>query len=86
MGECLACGLPEAQAPELLAPLSDADSETYFIRQPFSQTEIKQAIAACHICCVGAIRYAGRDKKIIKELGDEFCDYRITAYGDLALN
>jgi hypothetical protein len=33
-GECLACTLPEKEAPDLLVPLDEANSDTYFVRQP----------------------------------------------------
>ncbi len=34
VGDCLACGAPEAAAPELLSSMSHEDSDTYFICQP----------------------------------------------------
>ena len=34
MGECLACEAPEAEAPDLLAPLTGGNYTTYFVRQP----------------------------------------------------
>jgi hypothetical protein len=33
-GGCTACGAPEAEAPTLLAPLTDDNLDTYFVRQP----------------------------------------------------
>src|SRR5687767_12841717 len=68
-GQCLACTLPETQAPTLLAPLDDGNSDTYFVRQPESDDEIHQACNAAETCCVDAIRYGGKDPKIIRRLG-----------------
>jgi hypothetical protein len=33
-GECLACEMPEKEAPTLLAPLDDQNSDSYFTTQP----------------------------------------------------
>jgi len=33
-GECLACEAPEFEAPNLLAPLTNGNNTTYFVRQP----------------------------------------------------
>lgn len=78
-GECLACSLPEQEAPDLLAPLDDANSDTYFVRQPETPEEIRRACDAAHVCCVSAIRYAGTDPEIIRLLGnsEEHCDNRL---------
>ena len=64
-GECLACSLPEQEAPDLLAPLDDANSDTYFVRQPETLEEIQKACDAAHVCCVSAIRYGGSDPEIV---------------------
>src|SRR5438045_539957 len=78
-GECLSCRVPEAEAPDLLAPFDDnnPDSETYFVRQPQTEEEIERACKAAEVCCVDAIRYGGKDPKIIKRLGPEYCDYDV---------
>ena len=76
-GKCLACGTPEAEAPELLAPLEGDNYDTYFIRQPQSGAEIEQACRAAEVCCVSAIRYAGTDSRILARLSNnpEYCDH-----------
>jgi hypothetical protein len=75
-GECLACALPEAEAPECLAPLDDDNYHTYFRRQPTTEQEIEHACAAALVCCVAAIRYGGNDPAIIQRLGnrEKYCD------------
>ena len=75
--DCLACGAPEAEAPELLAPLTDDNLETYFVRQPQTPAEVELACRAAEVCCVSALRYAGRDPGIIRRLGNrpEYCDH-----------
>lgn len=76
-GDCLACGAPEAEAPELLAPLTDGNYDTYFAKQPTTADEIEQACRAIEVCCVAALRYGGTDPAIIRRLGNtpEYCDY-----------
>jgi hypothetical protein len=84
-GECMACGAPEAEAPELLAALSDIDLDTYFVRQPATAAEVEHACRAAEVCCVAAIRYGGRDPSIIRRLGNtgECCDVVIAEDGKL---
>ncbi len=85
-GECTACGLPEDEAPELLAPLDEGNSDTYFIRQPRNAEEIEKAISALEICCVEALRYGGKDKSILKRLDSSLCDYKINIFGKVVPN
>jgi hypothetical protein len=73
-GDCLACGVPETEAPDLLAPLSDANFDTYFVRQPVTAAEIDRACNAVEVCCVDALRYCGTDPQIRKRLGRDACD------------
>jgi hypothetical protein len=61
--ECMACGAPEAEAPELMAH-DDTASSCYFVRQPRSAEELSRAIAAVHASCCGAVRYGGDDRLI----------------------
>lgn len=77
IGECMACGAPEAEAPDLLAPLSADDNETYFVRQPETPEDIGRACRAVHVCCVAALRYGGTDPAVLKRLGNrvEYCDH-----------
>ena len=76
-GECMACGAPEDEAPDLLADLRDDQLETYFIRQPSSPAEIERACRAAQVCCIDAIRYAGSDPDILRRLGnsEQYCDF-----------
>ncbi len=82
-GDCLWCGAPEAEAPDLLAPLTKENSDTYFIRQPLTPDEIECACCALSVCCAAALRYGGKDKAIIQRLNDdpEFCDFVIDSDG-----
>ncbi len=75
-GTCLACGAPEDEAPELLAPLTDENYDTYFIRQPSTPEEAEKACRAIEVCCVAALRYGGQDTAIIRRLGNRpaYCD------------
>jgi hypothetical protein len=84
-GQCLSCGAPEAEAPTLLAPLTDTDPDTYFLRQPETAEEFEQACSAIEVCCVDALRYGGRDPKILARLANTgCCDYSTNERGLLA--
>jgi hypothetical protein len=76
-GECMACGAPEVEAPELLAPLEGENFDTYFVRQPETPDEVERACRAVESCCVSALRYGGTDPEIIRRLGNdpEHCDH-----------
>src|SRR5262245_7696390 len=75
-GTCLACEAPEAEAPDLLAPLGHGNYTTYFVRQPETAAEIERACLAAIVCCRSDLRYGGTDPRIITRLGNhpEFCD------------
>jgi uncharacterized protein (TIGR02996 family) len=75
-GTCLACEAPEAEAPDLLAPLGSGNYTTYFVRQPETAGEIERACGAAKVCCMSDLRYGGTDPRIIAQLGNspEFCD------------
>jgi hypothetical protein len=70
MGGCLACEAPEAEAPDLLAPLTGGNATTYFMRQPETSEETERACRAIEVCCVMDLRYGGTDRAIIKRLGN----------------
>lgn len=67
-GRCLSCNVPEEEAPTLLAPLTETNSDTYFVKQPETEEEIEQACCAIEVCCVDALRYGGQDPKILARL------------------
>lgn len=85
--ECLQCEAPEAEAPELLAPLNDTNLDTHFVRQPSTPDEIAHACMAARVCCVSALRYGGKDREIIDQLNNdpEVCDYIAMRDGSLRL-
>lgn len=51
-GECLSCTLRESEAPSLLAPLDEENSDSYFVRQPATVEETEMACRAALVCCV----------------------------------
>ena len=79
-GECLFCGIPEAEAPDLLAELNDDNLETYFVRQPKNADEVERAAKAIEACCFSTLRYGGEDDSIIDRLGNDpaVCDYVVS--------
>ena len=75
---CLACALPEAEAPTLLSDDEEA-CDTFFVRQPETPEEVEAACNAIEVCCTEALRYGGKDRKIIARLGNDpaYCDYNL---------
>jgi len=67
-GECLACGAPAHEAPELFVPLDGDNYETYFVRQPVTSEEVERVCRAAERCCVEAVHYADQDAAIIRRL------------------
>src|SRR5438128_1568777 len=68
-GACMACGMPEREAPELMG--HDARGHCYFRRQPSCDEERERALLACVVSCCGAVRYAGSDPQVFRRLGSE---------------
>jgi hypothetical protein len=73
----MACGAPEAEAPELFAPLEGENCDTYFVRQPATPDEVERACRAAQVCCLNAVRYGGDDASVIRRLGNcpDYCDH-----------
>jgi hypothetical protein len=67
--ECITCGAPEAEAPSLIRH-DDEHGSCYFYRQPDSADDTYRAIRALAVCCVGAVRYAGKDPDILRRAAD----------------
>jgi ferredoxin len=67
--ECITCGAPEAEAPSLIRH-DDEHGSCYFYRQPDSADDTHRAIRALAVCCVGAVRYAGKDPDILRRAAD----------------
>ena len=77
VGHCLACGLPEGEAPDLLAPLADQHHTTYFARQLETPEEVERACRATEVCCVDDVRYGGTDPAILARLHPGVCDHEL---------
>jgi hypothetical protein len=76
---CITCEAPYNEAPDLMAHDDEGDyPHCYFKRQPETPEEVERAVMAYHVSCVQAVRYAGRNPKIIRrfrELGSgNSCD------------
>ena len=82
-GECIACCLPEAEAPDLIGFRDDGEGQydfgCFFKKQPETQEELIRAFNAMAINCVATLRYAGTDPLILRCLREmgmaEQCDY-----------
>jgi hypothetical protein len=77
---CIACGAPEAEAPDLIEHSKFKYGHCYFKKQPETEDEIERAINAIAASCISGLRYGGTDEKILKriyEIGEgEQCDHR----------
>jgi hypothetical protein len=76
---CLKCEAPYDMAPDVMAHAEEGvDPHCYFKKQPETPEEVERAVMACYVSCVRAVRYAGKNPKILKrfrELGRiDFCD------------
>ena len=67
----MACGAPEAEAPDLMTHDEDYYDSCYFKRQPSTPKETMQAVNACLVSCCGAVRYDGNNPEILRLLGEK---------------
>jgi hypothetical protein len=75
-GDCIACGAPWAEAPDIVEHTQD--NHCYFKKQPETEAEMDQAIRALGVSCIAALRYGGSDESILKRLHEngmaDLCD------------
>lgn len=69
---CICCDAAPSEAPDLLT--YDETIHCYFKKQPETEEELSQAINACSVSEVCAVRYAGNNPKILKRLDKDCCD------------
>ena len=67
-GMCMTCGMPEAEAPDLVA--GTLEGHCYFKKQPTTPEELERAIGAMVVSCCGAVRYAGNDPAVISRIDE----------------
>lgn len=67
-GECITCGAPEAEAPDLIEHQKGEYGHCYFKKQPETEDEINRAINAVAVSCISGLRYRGIDENILKRL------------------
>lgn len=77
-GDCMACGAPQHEAPGLIE--HTADGRCCFKRQPQTEEELDQSLGALAVSCIGALRYGGREERILKRLHENgmeaLCDHQ----------
>ena len=59
---CIACCLPEVEAPDLMG-YDEENESCYFKRQPVTRDETKRAFHAISVSCCGAVQYDGASPK-----------------------
>jgi hypothetical protein len=68
-GCCVACGIPEATAPELFS--RDSESHCFVKRQPANEHEVDRMLLTMIRSEVGCIRYAGTDERVTRRLAEQ---------------
>lgn len=63
--ECITCGAPEHEAPDLIRTKNDG---CCFFRQPVTPDEHRQAARAIWVACCGAVRYKGDNPEVPREV------------------
>ena len=71
---CLACGVPEAIAPDLVAHLEEPYWHCYWKKQPETPEELDKAIKILKAQELDCHRYGGSDQSILKRLPRQCCD------------
>lgn len=74
--ECMACGVPQYVAPELVEWELDSEGRPdhcFFCKQPETAMELIHAVKAIEGSCCGAVRYRGSDPEIIQKLKEARC-------------
>lgn len=66
--DCIVCGVPQAEAPDLIDHSKLVQGVCYFKKQPETPEEIKRAINAMSVSCISALRYRGTNEAILKQL------------------
>lgn len=72
---CMACGVPQAVAPDLVGWTDESTTFCYWIKQPHTADEIDRAVRVLNSQELGCHRYSGTDPQILRRLDPEDCDY-----------
>jgi hypothetical protein len=75
---CLACGVPQAIAPELVGSTEGEYWHCYWKRQPQNADEVAKALRILRTQEMFCHRYAGRDPAILAQLEPECCDHPLS--------
>lgn len=73
--QCIACGLPEMVAPDLIAHVEVPLYHCYWKKQPETPSELEQAFKIFDGQEAGCHRYAGSDRSIQARIGRDNCDH-----------
>lgn len=71
---CLACGVPEVIAPDLVAHEKERYWHCYWKKQPETPDELDRAVKILHTQELDCHRYGGSDPAILERLPPECCD------------
>ena len=74
-GCCMACGVPQMVAPDLIGWTNDHAGACYWKKQPGTPEEMRQAFAIFDGQEAGCHRYAGHNAEIQLRVGLENCDH-----------
>jgi hypothetical protein len=74
-GQCLACGVPQVVAPDLVGWTDEKVQHCFWKKQPETPAELERAIAILEAQELECHRYAGTDPAILKRVSSSYCDY-----------
>jgi len=74
-GECLACGVPQVVAPDLVGWTGEKIPHCCWKKQPETSAELERAIAVLEAQELECHRYAGTDPAILSRILSTYCDY-----------
>lgn len=77
-GQCLACGVPHAIAPDLVDWADQESPHCVWKKQPKTEAEIERALAVLDAQELGCHRYAGTDPAILDRVLSSYCDYPVS--------
>ena len=83
VGKCLACGVPQAVAPDLVGWVDELKRHCYWIKQPETTEELDQAIKVLDSQELECHRYAGTDPAVLSRVATTCCDYPLEQVGVL---
>jgi hypothetical protein len=72
---CTSCGVPQAEAPDLVGWANEDHTLCYWKKQPETPEELDRAIRVLNAQELMCHRYAGKDPYVLHRVDPHCCDY-----------